>query len=92
MDLKEKHAKKKKKAEEGITAMRQRRRLSVSTQSNGDVWGSQSRKRGLHKRAFESSVGVLFMTVRGKDGRERKNRLRWLCRHPNAYKSILMHY
>lgn len=45
----------------------ERVRGSESSQSNGDVWGSQSRKRGLHKHAFKSSVGALFMTVRGKE-------------------------
>lgn len=43
---------------------------------NGDVWGSQSRGRGLHKPAFRSPVGVLFVTGRGEEeerGRERKN-------------------
>lgn len=47
--------------------------LRESVPSNGDVWGSQrqSEERGLHKHAFKSSVGVLFMAVRGKEKGER---------------------
>lgn len=53
-------------------------------------------KRGLHKRAFKSPVGVLILTAREEEkeerGRKREKRLRQLCIQSNAYEFILLHY
>lgn len=55
------------KNEQGIKTKGEGEWDGKSIQSNGDVWVSQSRRSGLHKHAFKSSVGVLFMTVRGRE-------------------------